>query len=217
MLKEVLLYIHIAGGFSALLAAITATATKIADANHHWHVYSGRVFCGGMITIFLTAVPLSLLTHNVFLLLVAVFSGYLALSGWSYAKNRMGTPQRRDWLRAYGMLAVSVVMAAYGIHLLLSGESNGLTMLVFSGIGGALSVGDLKIQYAGGIVARERISRHLTMMLAGSIATLTAFVVVNFTFDPPFVLLLAPTLLIAPVIRIWNRKILAGAKPGGMP
>ncbi len=163
-----------------------------------------------MITIFLTAVPISLITGNVFLLLVGVFSVYLALSGWSYAKNRTGTPLRLDWLRTFGMLAASAVMASYGAYLLLSADTNGLTMLVFSGIGGALSMSDLKTQYAGGVTGKERISRHLTMMLAGSIATITAFVVVNFTFDPAFVLWLAPTVFITPVIVIWNIKIRKG-------
>ena len=48
------------------------------------------------------------------------------------------------------------------------------------------------------------------MMLAGSIATITAFVVVNFTFDPAFILWLAPTVVITPIILIWNIKIVRG-------
>ncbi len=217
MLQELLLYVHIAAGFLALVSAFIAAITKTLNSAHKWHVYSGRVFFGGMITIFLTAVSISLITGNVFLLLVAIFSVYLALSGWSYAKNRRGTPQHLDWFRTFGMLTVSVVMASYGAYLLLSDETNGLTMLVFSGIGGALSINDLKTLYAGGVTGKERIRRHLTMMLAGSIATITAFIVVNFTFDPAFVLWLAPTVVITPVIVVWNIKIRRGVVPKGMP
>ena len=59
--------------------------------------------------------------------------------------------------------------------------------------------------------------RHLTMMLAGLIATVTAFLVVNFTFDPVFVLWLAPTVLITPVIMILSTKIGKETMPRGMP
>ena len=90
-------------------------------------------------------------------------------------------------------------------------------MLVFAGIGAALSIGDLKTLHAGGLTGKARIARHLTMMLAGSIATITAFVVVNFTFKPAFVLWLAPTLVITPLIVVWNKKISKGATPKGMP
>ena len=90
-------------------------------------------------------------------------------------------------------------------------------MLVFSGIGAALSISDLKTLYAGGVTGKERIGSHLTMMLAGFIATITAFIVVNFTFKPAFVLWLAPTLVITPVIVVWNIRIRRGSKPKGMP
>lgn len=217
MLQELLLYLHIAAGFSALVAAFVATLTKTLNLAHKWHIYSGRIFFGGMATIFLTAVLLSIITGNMFLLLIAIFSFYLAFSGWSYAKNRRGTPQRMDWVRSFGMLFASIVMASYGAYLLLSNDSNGITMLVFSGIGAALSISDLKTLYAGGVTGKERIVRHLTMMLAGSIATITAFIVVNFTFKPAFVLWLAPTLVITPVIVVWNIRIRRGTTPKGMP
>ena len=217
MLKELLLFIHIAAGFLALSAALIAAFTKMLNLSHHWHIYSGRVFFAGMVTIFLTALPISLITGNVFLLLVAVFSVYLALSGWSYAKNRSGTPRLLDWLRSYGMLTSAVVMACYGAYLLQLNDNNGITMLVFSGIGAALSIGDIIILHAGGVTGKVRISLHLTMMLAGLISTITAFIVVNFTFEPAYVLWLAPTVVITPIITIWNIKIQTGTVPQGMP
>jgi hypothetical protein len=217
MLKTFLLSIHIAAGFSALAAAFIAAITKMLNLPHKWHVYSGRVFFGCMTTIFLTAVSISLITGNIFLLLVAIFSFYLASSGWSYAKNRSGIPQHLDWLRTFAMLIASVVMASYGIYLLLAHNTNGITMLVFAGIGRALSISDLKSLYSGGVTGKERISRHLTMMLAASIATITAFVVVNFRFNPTLLLWLAPTAIITPIIVVWNIKIHGGVLRKGMP
>ena len=115
------------------------------------------------------------------------------------------------------MAAASIVMALYGADLLLADDTNGVTMLVFSAIGGSLSMSDLKIQYAGGVTGKERVIRHLNMMLAGLISTVTAFLVVNFTFDPAFVLWLAPTVLITPVIVIWSIKIRRKGMPSGVP
>ncbi len=54
-----------------------------------------------MATILLTAVPLSIIAGNTFLLLVSIFSFYFAFSGLSYARNRRGTPQPMDWARSF--------------------------------------------------------------------------------------------------------------------
>jgi hypothetical protein len=217
MIQDVLLNLHIAAGFSALLAACVATVTKALNLAHKWHVVSGRIFFGGMTAILLTAVPLSLIGGNSFLLLVSIFSFYLAAAGWSYARNRRGTAQRMDWVRSVGMAITSVVMAAYGILQLTSNNNNGIIMLVFSIIGAALSIGDIRTLRAGGVTGKERISRHLTMMLAGFIACITAFVTVNFRFNPNYVLWLAPTVVITPIIVIWNIKISKGVQRKGMP
>ena len=53
-------------------------------------------------------------------------------------------------------------------------------------------------------------------MLAGTISALTAVLVVNFTFNPPFVLWLAPTALLTPLIVWWNRRLQGGATRKGM-
>lgn len=70
-----------------------------------------------------------------------------------------------------------------------------------------MSRGDLNTLKTGGLTGTERIARHLTMMLAGVIATVTAVLVVNFTVEPAFVLWLAPTVLITPLITYWNVRI----------
>lgn len=207
MLQDLLLAAHIGAGIAALVAALIAAGTKMLDSSHTVHVYSGRVFVAGMTVIFLTAVPLSILSADVFLLLVAVFSVYLALSGWSYARNRRGTPGRLDFLRSYCMLAAAGAMVAYGVYLLVNGRGDGITMLVFAGIGAVLSRGDLSTFKAGGLSGTERIARHLSMMLAGVIATVTAVLVVNLTVEPAFVLWLAPTVLITPLIIYCNARI----------
>jgi hypothetical protein len=94
------------------------------------------------------------------------------------------------------------------------------------GIGAALSIADLRTLQQGGAKGPERIAKHLTMMLAGTIATITAFVVTNVPvraadalqhLNLGFIVWLAPTVVITPIIIVWNRKIRAGKRPKGMP
>ena len=49
MLKELLLIVHITAGFLALVGALVAVLTKTFNLDHKWHIYSGRVFFGGMV------------------------------------------------------------------------------------------------------------------------------------------------------------------------
>ncbi|WP_372765588.1 hypothetical protein [Litorivivens sp.] len=217
ILQNLLLLAHVVAAFSALAAGLAAVLSKTFNTSHRVHVICGRIFFWGMFVIFITAVPLSFITGNTFLLLIALFSFYLALSGWCYAKNRKGLTLRLDWLRSIGMLAAAFVMAIYGIDLLSGGDTNGYSMLVFSGIGGALSINDLRIIFTGGAVGAVRIANHLTMMLAATIATITAFLLVNFSFEPAYILWLAPTVVITPIIVVWNFKIRRGATSNGVP
>lgn len=204
---SILLLVHIAAGFTALGAGLIAAGNKILERAHRWHVVLGRIFFVAMCAIFVTAVPLSILRSNPFLLLIAIFSFYLALSGWCFARNRTGEPRRIDWVRATAMLLCSAAMFAYGIQLFSAGDNGGTVMLVFGVIGTLLGFKDIRIIRAGGVRGSARIARHLTMMLAATIATITAFLVVNFVFHPALVLWLAPTAVIVPLIVLMSRRV----------
>jgi len=215
-LHSVLLIAHIGAGFAALCAAVVATLTKSLDIPHRWHVYSGTVFFWGMLGVFATAIPLAIIRPNTFLLLIAVLSFYFALAGWRYATHRRGRPRAIDWGSAGVMVLAAGAMVAFGLFLLSRGDSNGITMIVFGAIGAALSISDLHTLRRGGAQGKERIARHLTMMLAGTIAAVTAFLVTNIVVQPAFIVWLAPTVVITPIIVVWSRKIRAGKKVSGM-
>jgi hypothetical protein len=105
-------------------------------------------------------------------------------------------------------------MIVFGGILLARGRSMGTVLIVFGGIGIWLSSIDLRIFRAGGVKGRERIAQHLAMMLAGTIAALTAFSA-NFLGrmlpdSLGFIAWLWPTLLIAPIITYWSRRARAG-------
>lgn len=214
---KILLIVHILAGFAALTAAAVATLTKVLDIAHRWHVYSGRLFFWGMVGVFLTAIPLALIRPNTLLLLIAVLSFYFTVAGWRYATYRRGSPRLLDWGSASVMALTAGIMILFGVFLLSSGNTNGITMIVFGGIGAALSIADIRTLQQGGVKGPERIAQHVTMMLSGTIATITAFAVTNITLQPAFIVWLAPTVGITPMIVVWTRRIRAGKRVKGMP
>ena len=207
---DILLPIHIVAGFCSLFAAFGAILTKKGQT---WHVRSGRVFFWGMVVIFVTALPMTLLRPNLFLFLVAIFSFYQALTGWRTARNRTGQPAWIDWAAAGLMTAAGAGMLIFGFVLLVSGEMMGLVLLAFGGLGGGFGLYDWRQFRRKPLTGKRRIAVHLTRMLGGTVATVTAFVVTNFQFSPPVVLWLAPTAVFVPLIVYWNRAVLKPAKP----
>ena len=158
---EILLPVHIFAGFCSLLSACIAILTS---KGQPWHVYSGRIFFGGMLVIFMTAIPMTLLRPNVFLFLVAIFSFYQALTGWRAARNRSGRPAPIDWTAAGIMTLAGVGMIVFGTSLLLSGNTMGIVMLVFGSLGGSSGVYDLRQLRREPLTGKKRIAAHLSRM-----------------------------------------------------
>ena len=213
---SVLLAVHITAGTVGLIAALLSVMNKAFNANHRWHVFTGSAFVIAMAIIFVSATAMSLIKLNVFLLLVGMFSFYLAFSGWRYARNHKGTPTQLDWTTAITMLVASAIMVFFAMYLFLVGSGRGVIIAVFGLIGGLLAFFDYRSLRRGGLKGKERIIRHLIMMLGGTIAALTAFTVVNINMQPAFIPWLAPTVLITPLITVWSRKIRAGVTTKGM-
>ncbi|WP_409525551.1 DUF6040 family protein [Nitrincola sp. MINF-07-Sa-05] len=216
MFYSILLSIHILAGSAALIAAIIAAGLKTANLSHHWHRISGLVFVAGMLLVFVTAVVMTMLKPNLFLLLIAIFSVYLALTGWRMARNRRGDPGVVDWLLQGAMLLSALMMLGLGALQLFNGMGQGVTLLVFAGLSLWFSLSGLKTLREGGFRGGERIANHAGMMLGGTIATITAVLVVNVSLEPAFILWLAPTVLITPLIIWWKQRLLSGVHVRGM-
>ena len=215
MLALTLLVIHIAAGSIALLTALAALVTAKGGTIH---VRAGRVYAIGMTLIFLTAVPLAILGADVFLLLIAFFSFYLIFAGWRFARNRSRRPQPMDWVAVAIMGLTGLAMWGYAVALGVSGSGQWVTMLAFGSIAVALSVADGLFFNQGRSGRRRpapylRIQRHLTNMMAGTIATVTAVMVVNVSMDPVWVPWLLPTVVITPLIVWWNVRTARQARP----
>ncbi len=221
MLALILLVIHITAGSIALLTAFVALVTAKGGVIH---VRAGRVYAIGMTVIFLTAVPLAALGADVFLLLIAFFSFYLVFAGWRFARNRSRRAQPVDWIAVAIMGLTGLGMWTYAVVLGLSGSGQWVTMLAFGSIAVALSVADGLFFIQGRSANRRpaayrRIQRHLTNMMAGTIATVTAVMVVNVSLNPVWLPWLLPTIVITPLIVWWNVKtaLQARRRPAASP
>lgn len=204
----ILLIIHIFAGYTGLLAAIGAISVKLFSGPHRWHQYCGRYFFWSMMVIAATAIPIALARQNTFLLLIALFSAYLAFGGWRYAHNHTGQGRKIDFLTIKAMSVISTIMIIYALWMLFSGDMQGIPLLVFGGIGFAYYINERRFLRKGAFENKQRIAQHLTMMLAATIASVTAFAVTNIKIEPQFIVWLAPTILITPLITWWNIKLL---------
>ncbi len=212
MVGTALLGIHIAAGSVALAMALIALVTAKGGVSH---VRAGRGYALAMALVCATALPLAVLGADALLSLIAVFSFYLVFAGWRFARNRSGSPQPVDWAATAVMGLTGLGMWGYGTALFLWGSSQWVTMAVFGTIALALSAADARIHRTRQGSGKRRIARHLTNMLAGTIATVTAVVVVNVDTRPVWLAWTLPTIVITPLIVWWNVRVARGTGSRG--
>ena len=202
---DILLSIHILAGTIALLCAALAVSS---EKGKKFHVLSGRTYFWCMVGIFLTAIPMSIISSNTFLFLIAIFSFYLAFAGMRFAKNRKGIAKTIDWIAVSLMILSGLGMWALGVIYFINDNSQYITLLVFGFISLALGYGDYGCHKNKVVIGKERIAKHLTNMMAGTIAVITAVLVVNVNIEPIWIWWLLPTAVITPIIFYWNKKTL---------
>ena len=202
----ILLSIHILAGTIALLCAALAVSS---EKGKKFHVLSGRTYFWCMVGIFLTAIPMSIINSNTFLFLIAIFSFYLAFAGMRFAKNRKGIATTIDWIAVSLMILSGLGMWALAITYFISDNSQYITLLVFGFIALALGYGDYRSHKNKAATGKERIAKHLTNMMAGTIAVITAVLVVNVNIEPIWIWWVLPTVVITPIISYWKKKTLS--------
>ena len=204
-MMQILLPIHIlAGTIAFLCAALALTSEK----GKKLHVLSGRTYFWCMVAIFLTAIPMSIITSNIFLFLIAIFSFYLAFAGMRFARNRKGVATTLDWTAVGLMILSGLGMWILSAIYFSNNNSQYIVLLVFGFLAIALGYADFRSYKNKTATGKKRLSRHLTNMMGGTIAVITAVLVVNVDLEPAWVWWVLPTLLITPVIFWWNVKIL---------
>ena len=177
-ISSISLLVHITSGTIALIVAILAIVLKKGTI---FHRRLGRAYICAMSLVFISALHLSFIAVpiNWFLFGIAIFSYYLAFTGFRAGKERKNLPSTIDWIATCVMLFSTVFMLVLGVQLLWNQNNLGVVLIIFGAVGGLLSVQDIMQFRKGKIQGKERILRHLTRILASFIAVVTAVLVVN--------------------------------------
>lgn len=177
---HIALLLHIAGGTVSLLAGLVAMLTKKGGRPHR---LAGKIYFGGMSTVFVTALALSLGHHRDFLLMVAFFSYYLTVRGYrilSLKKLHEGQkPAPLDWVITIVSGGFIVVLLGWGTLALLQGASMGIVALVFGGVGASFLTADVKSFFRAPKEKMHWWYGHISGMGGSYISAVTAFIVVN--------------------------------------
>lgn len=196
------LALHILNGTVALLIAPLAMITVKGGL---WHRRWGKIYFWTMAGVALTAIVMCFIKSGVFLFLIAIFSFYMALTG--YTALRRKTPGDRpglsDWCAAIAMLLAGIVFVATGA-LDASHGNERWVRIVFGSIGLVLSGMDIRSFIKPSLSKRAWMFQHMGRFLGAYIATVTAFSVVNFQFLPYLWRWLWPTAIGVPLIIIWQ-------------
>jgi uncharacterized membrane protein len=207
-IEKPLLYLHILAGFISLGIAYVLLFIKKGNKRHK---KLGMIYVYGMSTIFVTAIPLSLLGEfNPFLFVVAIFSFYLAFSGYRQGRDRNGAREQIDKVLGVFITATSILFYSMAVSLYLIEDSMWITSVVFGSIALGMGINDLRRMK---IVERpdfyDRTNLHLNLMLAGTIATTTAFIVTLNPFSIDWLNWVAPTIVGTPIIIYFSKRELA--------
>jgi uncharacterized membrane protein len=202
----------VAGGLALVVAPLALLVRK----GSRWHRRWGWIFIGSMAVVCVSAIMVSLPRRNYVMALVALFSAHLVLAGWrSLYLKRLHKGQRAEWIdwSLHGAAAVfnfSLLLVGLGGMVLRHHHSPMFKVFaVFGFVGSALV-----FRYAWLFIKRrherhEWLYGHLTGMIAGYIATVSAFSAVNIAPRLPQSMMviawLWPTIVGAPLIWITTR------------
>jgi uncharacterized membrane protein len=207
-IEKPLLYLHILAGFISLGIAYVLLFIKKGNKRHK---KLGMIYVYGMTTIFVTAIPLSLLGEfNPFLFVIAIFSFYLAFSGYRQGRDRNGAREQIDKALGIFITATSILFYSMAVSLYLIEDPMWITSVIFGSIALVFSINDFRRMK---IVERpnfyDKTNLHLNLMLAGTIATTTAFIVTIEPFSTLWLNWVAPTIVGTPIIIYFSNRELA--------
>ncbi|MBL7923235.1 MAG: hypothetical protein JNL88_03465 [Bacteroidia bacterium] len=216
---ESLRWLHILSGSAALLAGPLA---MLKQDGGRFHRRSGLVYFWSMLVIFITSMVLSLARENWFLFMVGLFSCYLVVTGYRALSLKMlhrgQKAERFDWVLLFLSSLATLGLFTSGAWFFLKEQNSfGIVPLVFGIVMGSGVRKDYRRFTVPPTEKNHWLIRHITSMMGGYIATVTAFLVQNVSTRPAFVAWLLPTLVITPLIVLTVRKIKKGKGKIALP
>jgi hypothetical protein len=202
---KMFLGVHVTAGVSSFLLAPVALATAKGGKQHkRW----GMVYLWSMGVVAATALPMALYRPVLFLALVAVFSFYLAFSGYRVLRlkelARGGSAAPIDWIAAVITLVASACLAGFGAFRPVWVQGFGIVSIVFGFIGMRASVGQMWSFVRKPTEKMFWWYTHLGNFIGSYIAAWTAFSAVTLTqfFGSAWYVWLWPTIIGVPAIAL---------------
>jgi hypothetical protein len=203
-LYKIFIGLHVAGGSAGLLSGLFVLLTRKGNERHK---LVGNFFHWGMMITGLTSLALSQMRPNPFLFLVGVFTLYMNYTGKRYLsyQKKSSKPEWLDHAVSLTMLSVSILFIWKGNNLLKT-DSFGWVYVVFGFISLFMALGDFRFALQKEPPPFAWLQHHLQRMIGTFIAATTAFLVVNVKMEPSYLIWLAPTAILNPLIFFWSSK-----------
>ncbi len=208
---KLLLYLHIVAGFTALVTGAIALG---ANKGGKVHRKAGSVYFYAMLTVTFTALLISLLKSLVFLLMIAIFSGYMTWTGYralQFRRSRKKGAVLLDWivLTLAGLfvlwMGAEAIRLSFPVGFIFN--SFALVLIVFGAIFGIFIGQDFRVfRQIETFSSSDWLRLHIGRMCGAYIATCTAFLVVNVHVQPAFIPWLLPVAIGTPLISYFIRK-----------
>lgn len=213
-MKEIIqyiLYLHVFSGGIALLSGILAILTKKGSKNH---IISGEFYFYSMLSVVITGLIVASYRDNLFLQTIAIFSFYMAFTGKRVLRNKQEViTSTLDW--AFNL--VSMGCGVFMIYLVAVnfgriGFAGAMPMLlIFGSLLTWMTIQDAIKMWKKNWVKNDWLYTHIGRMGGSFIATSTAFLLINISFEPRWIVWLAPTAigspLMAAAIGKWKVKL----------
>ncbi len=173
------IYIHAFFGGLGLLTGIgSMTVTK----GGKRHKQMGKVFAISMITSCIIIIPIAWMPghKSLFLFLISLFTIYLVLIGrraLTFKSRKKLKAESIDLGISLSMMVFSVFMLSYGIYGLFTQVPDNVLYMVFGGLGLFLTIKNFLFYKNFKAEKDAWLLAHLTHMIAGMIASITAFIV----------------------------------------
>lgn len=215
LLERILIVSHVVAGFVSLVTGILASFIGRKGGKLHRRV--GKIFFWSMFWIFISALLIiSFVRFNPFLLVIAVFSFYLAFAGvrvLSIKKTMKAAPI--DWAAAVITMVFGLAMVIMGLNDLFKSDwssAYGYLCLFFGFF--TLQTGWTNFRTFRNLHKAEKMwwwLAHLGSMSGSFIASITAFLVLNGRiFDLPnnlgWIPWILPALIGVPLSTYWGNK-----------
>ena len=197
-----ILFVHVLSGFLSLLSGLIAVLSVKGSGKHR---LAGKVFFLSMFGVCSSAVIIALAKDNRFLLLIGIFAFYQTFAGWRAVKNKSLVPGGADRivLTAGTINSFFMVLSLQPV-LVVFGLISSMAVVRHWSVLRQVSSGRLKNPAAW-------LQMHIGMMMGSFIATVTAFLVVNykvfsFLHLPGWFFWLLPSAVLSPLIMYWTKK-----------